>query len=278
MRFVSYALSDKNGVAVRRGPDLIDLGAIDLGTLLRNDPDVLQELGRSAKGAPLNTQHLRYRPPIARPPKIICIGLNYADHATESQMKKPDYPPVFTRFTSTLIGHNEPIIRPKVSTQLDYEGELVAVIGRGGRHIPRARALEHVAGYSLFNDASVRDYQFKSTQWTVGKNFDATGPFGPELVTADELPPGCAGLKIETRLNGTVLQSANTDVMIFPVADLIFYLSEAITLEPGDVIVTGTPSGVGFARQPPIWMKPGDVCEIEVEGIGTLRNPVKDET
>jgi acylpyruvate hydrolase len=277
MRFVSYSAGGRNGLAVRRGSDLIDLGAIELGDVLRKDPGSLQELGRSAKGAPLDARGIRYRPPIARPPKIICIGLNYADHATESQMKKPDYPPMFSRFSTTLIGHNEPIIRPKVSTQLDYEGELVAVIGRGGKHISRERALDHIVGYSLFNEASVRDYQFKSSQWTVGKNFDATGPFGPELVTADELPPGCKGLKIETRLNGQTLQSASTDVMIFPIADLIFYISEAITLEPGDIIVTGTPSGVGFARKPPIWMKPGDICEVEVEGIGILSNPVKDE-
>jgi 2-keto-4-pentenoate hydratase/2-oxohepta-3-ene-1,7-dioic acid hydratase in catechol pathway len=277
MRFVSYSAGGKNGLAVRRGSDLIDLGPIELGDVLRADPASLHELGRSAKGAVIDERSIRYRPPIARPPKIICIGLNYADHATESQMKKPDYPPMFSRFSTTLIGHNEPIIRPKVSTQLDYEGELVAVIGKGGKHISRERAFDHIVGYSLFNEASVRDYQFKSSQWTVGKNFDGTGPFGPELVTADELPAGCKGLKIETRLNGNTLQSANTDVMIFPIADLIFYVSEAITLEPGDIIVTGTPSGVGFARKPPIWMKPGDVCEVEVEGIGVLRNPVKDE-
>ncbi|MEA2939237.1 MAG: hypothetical protein QOC56_2741, partial [Alphaproteobacteria bacterium] len=161
---------------------------------------------------------------------------------------------------------------------LDYEAEMVVIIGKRARHLTVANAYSCIAGYSCFNDGSIRQFQRRTSQWDFGKNFDRTGGFGPWMVTADEVPPGGKGLKIETRLNGTVLQSANTDVMIFPVADLIFYLSEAITLEPGDVIVTGTPSGVGFARQPPIWMKPGDVCEIEVEGIGILRNPVKDET
>jgi 2-keto-4-pentenoate hydratase/2-oxohepta-3-ene-1,7-dioic acid hydratase in catechol pathway len=215
-------------------------------------------------------------PPLSRPSKIVCVGLNYAEHAKEAAMQPQAYPSLFTRFASTLIGHRQLIERPLSSVQLDFEGELVAVIGRGGRHIEKSRALDHVAGWSIFNDVSVRDYQFKTTQWTMGKNFDATGPFGPCLVTADELPPGGKGLRLETRLNGAVVQSASTDDMIFDVATLIALISEAMTLEPGDLLVTGTPSGVGFARTPPLWMKAGDVVEVEIEGIGVLSNPVRD--
>ena len=227
-------------------------------------------------GAEIDLATVELPPPLPAPPKIICMGLNYADHSAESGFEVPDYPTVFGRFASSLIGHRAPIVRPRVSEQLDYEGEFVAVIGRGGRDIPKARALEHVIAYSLFNDASIRDYQFKAPQWTVGKNFDSTGAFGPYLVTADELPPGCQGLGLQTRLNGDVVQSASTNELVFDVATLVSVLSEAFTLEPGDIIVTGTPSGVGLARKPPLWMRPGDVCEVELEGLGILRNPVAD--
>jgi 2-keto-4-pentenoate hydratase/2-oxohepta-3-ene-1,7-dioic acid hydratase in catechol pathway len=216
-------------------------------------------------------------PPLPVPGKIICVGLNYVDHSIESGFVPPDYPTIFTRFASSLVGAGAPIIRPRVSTQLDYEGEMVAVIGTGGRHIPEENALDHVIGYSIFNDASVRDYQKKAPQWTIGKNFDGTGAFGPYLVTADELPRGGKGLHIQTRLNGQLVQDASTNDMVFSVAKLISILSEAITLSPGDVIVSGTPAGVGMARKPPLFMKHGDLCEIEIEGIGVLRNPVQDE-
>lgn len=169
------------------------------------------------------------------------------------------------------------MLRPLVSDQLDYEGEIVAIVGKGGRHISKASALEHIAGYSVFNEGSVRDFQFKAPQWTVGKNFDNTGAFGPYFVTADELPPGCKGLRLRTLLNGQVVQDASTDSMVFDVATLVVTISEAITLEPGDLIVTGTPSGVGLARKPPLFMKPGDVCEVEVEGLGKLINSIADE-
>jgi 2-keto-4-pentenoate hydratase/2-oxohepta-3-ene-1,7-dioic acid hydratase in catechol pathway len=212
------------------------------------------------------------------PQKIICVGLNYVDHAAESPYKNaPTYPVLFNRFNTTLIGHNAPMIRPKVSEQFDYEGELVAVIGKRGRYIPKEKALGFVAGYSVFNDGSIRDYQFKSTQWLMGKNFDATGPLGPDFVTADELPAGAIGLQLKTRLNGQVMQNANTRDMIFDIATLVSTASDAMTLEPGDLIVSGTPAGVGFARKPPVWMKDGDVCEVEIEGVGTLSNPIKDE-
>ena len=189
----------------------------------------------------------------------------------------PIYPAIFLRVPTSLVGAGAPIVRPRVSDQLDFEGELVAVIGRGGRHIPKASALDHVVGYSVFNEASVRDFQLKPAQWTVGKNFDGTGAFGPALTTADELPPGATGLAIRTRLNGQVVQDSTTASLIFDVATLVSTLSEAMTLSPGDIIVTGTPSGVGLARNPPLWMKPGDVCEVEIAGIGLLSNPVVDE-
>jgi len=215
--------------------------------------------------------------PLAAHGKIICVGLNYADHASEASMKAPDYPTLFARFPSSLIAHDEPIVRPRVSDKLDYEGELVAVIGKRGRYIPRTAALSHVCGYSIFNDGSIRDFQLRTPQWTVGKNFDNTGPFGPVFVSADELPPGAHGLKIETRLNGRVMQSATTADLIFDVATLVALISEAMTLEPGDLIITGTPAGVGAARKPPVFMKAGDICEVEIEGIGILRNPIADE-
>lgn len=278
MRYVSYVSGQQQGLAVRDGADLFDLGAIDLGKVLADGPQALAALAAAPRGKRLDQASLRFRPPVARPPKVVCVGLNYIDHAAESPYKDvPSYPAVFPRFASSLIGHGEAIMRPLASPQLDFEGELVAVIGKGGRHISREAALDHVAGYSIFNDGSIRDYQFKSPQWTVGKNFDDTGAFGPDFVTADELPPGGKGLKIETRLNGKVVQSANTNDLVFPLTDLIYYLSEAITLEPGDLIVTGTPAGVGFARKPQLFMKDGDVCEVEIEGLGILRNPVRDE-
>ena len=230
-----------------------------------------------ARAKPVDLDRVTLLPVLSNPGKIICVGLNYADHSAESGFKQPDYPTLFGRFNSSLIAHGAPIVRPKLSEQLDYEGELVAVIGKGGKYITKAQALDHVAGYSIFNDASIRDYQFKSPQWTMGKNFDDTGAFGPALVTADELPPGCLGLKLVTRLNGRVVQSAMIDDMVFDVATQIALVSEAITLSPGDIFVTGTPSGVGLARKPPLWMKHGDICEVEIDQLGILRNPVVDQ-
>ena len=232
---------------------------------------------RLATGEVVDLEKTRLLPPIPAPDKIICIGLNYADHSRESGFEPPAYPTVFARYATSLVAHGAPIVRPNCSDQLDYEGELAVIVGRGGRHIPEAEALDHVGGYSIFNDGSIRDYQFKSPQWTMGKTFDSTGGFGPELVTPDELPAGCKGLRLETRLNGEVVQSASIDDLIFNVARLISILSEAITLAPGDVIVSGTPAGVGLARKPPLWMKPGDVCEVAVERVGRLINPIAQE-
>jgi 2-keto-4-pentenoate hydratase/2-oxohepta-3-ene-1,7-dioic acid hydratase in catechol pathway len=285
MRFIHFRAAERRGLAVAAGGRAY-LGLFaddpnypgDLMDLLRGGEAALKSAVRVLSGGkPVDLTKVEYLPPIASPEKIICIGLNYADHSAESGFKVPDYPTVFGRYSSTFVGHGSPLVRPKVSTELDYEGELVAVIGRGGRHIPLASALDHVAGYSIFNDASVRDYQFKTPQWTIGKNFDGTGAFGPAFVSADELPLGCKGLRLQTRLNGTVLQSASTDDMIFNVASLVSILSEAMTLSVGDIIVTGTPAGIGAFRNPKLFMKPGDVCEIEIEQVGLLRNPIVDE-
>ncbi|MDB5405550.1 MAG: fumarylacetoacetate hydrolase family protein [Rhodospirillales bacterium] len=284
MRFAVIEKGGQRGLAVPDGAgwrgvtsgDKLYPG--DLETLIARGGDALRRAYDALAGAPpLAAGSFKFLPPIGKPPKIICVGLNYADHTKESPYEQPSYPTLFPRFASSLIGHGAAIVRPRVSEQLDYEGEMVAIIGKGGRHIAKDKALDHVAGWSIFNEASIRDYQFKSPQWTVGKNFDATGAFGPSFVSADEVPAGGKGLKLETRLNGVTVQSASTSDMLFDVATQIATISEAITLEPNDVIVTGTPAGVGFARKPPLFMKAGDVCEVEIEGLGILRNPIVDE-
>ena len=246
-------------------PELIAQGA----DLLRAGKDLLPK-------AAIDLDAVRILPPVPGPSKIICVGLNYDDHLAESGLKKPVYPEIFARFATSLIAHGEPILRPPESSTLDYEAELAVVIGRGGRRIGRDHALDHVAGYSLFNDATIREFQLRTPQWTMGKNFDATGAFGPWLVTPDAVPPGASGLRIQGRLNGRVMQDVRTDQLIFSVATLIELISVAMTLEPGDVIITGTPGGVGAARKPPVYMQPGDVFEVEIEGMGVLSNPVWD--
>lgn len=249
-----------------------------LDRLLAQGSDLNAVAKRLLAGAPvIDLDSVTLLPPLQAPGKILCIGLNYADHSAEAGFDAPAYPTVFTRFTSTLVAHKAPLVRPAQSEKFDYEGEMVAVIGRGGRYIQQDRALDHVAAYSIFNDVSVRDYQFKSPQWTMGKNFDHTGAFGPWLVTAESLPKGARGLRLQTRLNGDVVQDAMTDDMIFDVATLVSLISEVMTLEAGDIIVTGTPSGVGMARKPPLYMKAGDRCEVDIEGIGVLSNTVSDE-
>lgn len=285
MRFISVRLNGLAGTGLLH-PDgrgqVLWADAPDypgsLDQLVARGNAALQAAGQALAGAAsvdlAGLDGLTWLPPLQASGKVICIGLNYADHSRESGFEPPKYPAIFSRYAGNLIGHGAAIQRPGVSEQLDFEGELVAVIGQAGRHIPVASALDHVLGYSVFNDGSVRDFQFKSAQWTIGKNFDHTGAFGPALVTADELPAGCKGLRLQTRLNGALVQSASTDDMIFDVATLVSLLSVAHTLLPGDIIVTGTPAGVGLARKPPLWMKPGDVCEVEIEGVGLLRNPV----
>jgi 2-keto-4-pentenoate hydratase/2-oxohepta-3-ene-1,7-dioic acid hydratase in catechol pathway len=220
-------------------------------------------------------QDLTFAPVVPEPGKTICLGLNYFDHAQEGGRKKPEYPWFFLRAKSSLIGHGRPAICPKVSSEFDYEAELAVIIGRDvPRHVRAGEALAYVFGYACFNDISVRDYQKRTPQWTIGKNFDGTGGFGPWVVTADALPPGATGLRIQSYLNGTVMQDANTSEMIFGVAETIALLAQCSTLQAGDVLSMGTPAGVGFARNPPIWLKPGDSIAVEIEHIGVLSNPV----
>ena len=207
------------------------------------------------------------------PPKILCVGRNYAEHAREGGSEPPELPIFFGRFPHSLLAPGEPYVLPKVSPQVDFEGELVAVIGMGGREIPEARALEHVAGYTIFNDISIRDFQRRTSQWMIGKNFDRSGPLGPALVTRDEVPDPQA-LTLTVDVSGERMQEASTGIMIFPVAHLIAYISEALTLEPGDLIATGTPSGVGFARKPPRWLRAGDVVRVSISRLGVLETPI----
>jgi acylpyruvate hydrolase len=285
MRFLTFKSGAARGVGVQTQTGEVRgllagehdyPGSLDI--LVGQGEEALRAAGKTLSAARVfDPGAIEWLPPLLASQKIICIGLNYSAHAAEAGFQMPTYPSVFVRFNSTLIGHRAALLRPRESVQLDYEAELVAVIGRAGRRIGKQAALSHVIGYSVFNDASIRDYQMKTPQWTVGKNFDGTGAFGPHLVTHDEVPSGGSGLRVQTRLNGRVMQDGSTSDLIFDVATLISLLSEACTLQPGDLLVTGTPAGVGFTRKPPVFMKSGDVCEVEVEGVGTLANPVADD-
>lgn len=287
MRLLAF---DKDGVptlAVRRGDEIVDLSVAapdlprDIPGLLALGDGIMERVAAAVldppAGAVLPAEGIRYRPAVWNAPRYLCCGLNYAEHAKEGGREPPEHPSIFTRCAQSLVGHGEPIVKPWISDKFDYEGELAVVIGKPGRHIAMEDALDHVAFYSVLMDGSVRDFQRLGTQWTLGKNFDDSGSLGPDLVTPNELPAGASGLRLVTRLNGTVVQNDTTDTMLFPVADLIHRWSKAMTLLPGDVIATGTPSGVGYARTPPLFMKADDVCEVEIEGIGRLRNPVVDE-
>lgn len=283
MRIIAFI--DRNGqpaLGLRSGGQVANLTAAGLPATLEELlkwPDGLSA-AREAAGRceqPLALADLTLLPPLQNPAKAFAIGLNYVDHAAESNFEPPRHPVLFQRFPTSWVAHGAPLVRPRVSTQFDYEAELVAIIGKAGRYIAKEDALEHVAGYSIFNEGSIRDYQFRSGQWLWGKNFDRSGGFGPEFVSADELPAGARGLQLTCRVNGEVLQSANTDSMIFDVATLVAACSEGMALQPGDMIITGTPCGVGLARKPQVWLKPGDICEVEIEGLGVLRNPVIDE-
>jgi 2-keto-4-pentenoate hydratase/2-oxohepta-3-ene-1,7-dioic acid hydratase in catechol pathway len=279
LRLVHYSLNGEHGIALRNEDTLLPLSQgfpRDLRSILEQGLKRDALAGACANSKALVTSQITFLPPIENPRKIICIGLNYWDHRSEfgSDTRKPEFPEIFVRFPTSVVGHLQALTAPQVSRKFDYEGELAVVIGKRGRHVPRDRALEHVAGYSIFNDGSIRDFQLRTQQWTLGKNFDASGSFGPEFVTEDELPPGGAGLMITTRLDGKVMQRATTDDMIFDIPTLIEIISEAITLEPGDVIATGTPGGVGMARTPPVFMLPGNVVEVSIERVGILRNPI----
>ena len=282
MKLATCVLNDKQRVGALTEQGLVPFAAgpaSDVADLIRLGADGVRLRDMLVATMPaIDPASVTFLPPILTPPKIICVGLNYADHTKESKYEQPDYPTLFLRVATSLIDDGAVLERPLCSDSLDFEGELAVVLGSGGRHIARDRALDCVFGYSVFNDGSVREYQFKSPQWTVGKNFDRTGAFGPYVVTADELPTGAKGLLLQTRLNGEVVQSANTDDMIYDVASLISIISEAITLQTGDVIVAGTPSGIGWAREPKLLMHHGDVVEVSIEKVGVLTNPIRDES
>lgn len=236
---------------------------------------VAKACAKPKAGATVSEKSAKYLTPIPSPGKILCIGLNYRKHAEETGSPIPTYPVVFTRFNNTLVPHNGKMLSTSHSDQYDWEAELAVIIAKKCRNVAKSKALQVIGGYACFNDGSIRDWQRKSGgQFTLGKNFDATGGFGPDIVTPDELPKGGAPLRIMTRVNGVTMQDSSTDDLIFDVPTLIHELSKVMTLEPGDVIITGTPSGVAMARKPPNWLKPGDVCEIEIEKIGVLRNPI----
>jgi 2-keto-4-pentenoate hydratase/2-oxohepta-3-ene-1,7-dioic acid hydratase in catechol pathway len=290
MKIVGFERGNALHLGIIEDDQVIDLQAVDpkvpsdLGAWLRDNDGDLKPLTALAQKAPaaarLPLEGLKYTLPVTRPGKILCLGLNYMDHVKEGRYADnvPKWPSLFFRVLSSLVAHQAPLIRPQASEQFDYEAEMVAVVGKKARHLTLDNALSCIAGYSVSNEGSVREFQRHTTQWTMGKNFDRSGSFGPWMVSADELPAGGKGLKIMTRLNGRTLQSDNTDNMMFPLAETLVYVTKGMTLEPGDIILTGAPSGVGHAQKPnPIWMRAGDVCEIEVEGIGVLRNPIQDE-
>ena len=290
MKIVGFESGNASRLGVVEGDQVIDLQAADssasadLGEWLRRGNGDLSALRDLAKKAPATARRplagLKYTLPVTKPGKIICLGLNYLDHVKEGPQKDniPKFQSIFFRMASSLVPNGQPLLRPKKSIQFDYEGELVAIIGKRAKHLTLENATDCVAGYTCGNEGSIREYQRHTTQWGMGKNFDQTGSIGPWMVTADELPKGGKGLKIETRLNGNTMQSSNTDLFMFPVAESLVYLTEGITLEPGDILFTGTPSGVGHARKPePVWMKAGDTAEVEIQGIGVLRNSIEDE-
>ena len=286
MRLCTIMSGGKAAVGVKMGDGKI----VDLSKQMPRGPKSVVEILAGGKkvqaavakacakpkaGATVSERSAKYLTPIPNPGKILCIGLNYRKHAEETGSPIPQYPVVFTRFNNTLVPHNGKMLATTHSEQFDWEAELAVVIGKKCRNVPKEKALTVIAGYACFNDGSIRDWQRKSGgQFTLGKGFDGTGGFGPDIVTSDELPKGGAPLRIMTRVNGEVMQDSNTDDLIFDVPTLVHELTKVMTLEPGDIIITGTPSGVAMARKPQNWLKPGDVCEVEIEKIGVLRNVI----
>jgi 2-keto-4-pentenoate hydratase/2-oxohepta-3-ene-1,7-dioic acid hydratase in catechol pathway len=277
MKFLSFRAGGTARYGVADANNVIDLSSRlrypDLKALIAADG--FAEAARAAKGAlaDFTLAQITFDPVITDPGKIVCVGLNYHEHLNETGLAKHAYPSIFSRWADTQVGHLRPLIRPRNSDNFDYECELAVIIARSGRHIAEADALNHVAGYSCYNDASVRDFQRHSSQWTAGKNFPGTGAFGPFMVTTDEVGE-LKGKKIQTRVNGNRMQSSTLDMMIFSVPQLIAYISSFAPLSPGDVIVTGTPGGVAWVRIPPPWMKPGDTVEVEIDGVGLLKNTI----
>jgi len=283
MQFVTFERNGSAEPGVIRGSSVIGLKGAGFPTLLAvleggftARRQVENWLAKPPADAVVPLASARLLAPIPRPPKIICVGLNYRDHAIESKMEIPKVPTIFAKFSTAVIGPGAPIVLPKNSAKPDYEAELAFVIGKGGRHISKERWQEHVFGYTNLNDVSARDYQMATTQWMMGKTFDTFAPFGPAIVSADEIADPHA-LDIQMIINGEVLQSSNTSQLIFRIPELVEYLSSVFTLEPGDIVSTGTPSGVGFSRTPPRWLRPGDECVVKISGLGELRNPVRAE-
>jgi 2-keto-4-pentenoate hydratase/2-oxohepta-3-ene-1,7-dioic acid hydratase in catechol pathway len=281
MKLVSF---EREGVA-RFGKLTADQHVLDLTERLSgvNSVQAVLENGRLAdlaaigdEGQQYHFEELSFLPVVQNPSKIICVGINYVAHAEEAGRKVGEHPVIFQRYADTLIGHGEPLLRPKVSDQFDFEGELAVVIGKGGSHIDAANAMEHVAGYCCFNDASLRDWQFHTHQYGMGKNFRSTGALGPYLVTADEIPD-YRKLELRSFLNGEQMQVGKLDQLAFDIPHIIAYVSQALAWRPGDVIATGTPSGVGFKREPPVFLRAGDQFEVRIPGVGSLVNPVADE-
>ncbi len=282
MRIVTYATPQGARVAAVRAEGIVDLNREDseipscVKELLGQGKEALHRAEKAAqRGKPIPLDQVRLLPPVPTPEKVICVGLNYVDHAKEGGSPIPQEPVVFCKFPTAVRADGDDIVLPPSSTEVDYEAELVVVIGLGGRHIPREQALNHVAGYCCGNDISARDWQLRKPggQWLLGKTFDSFAPIGPVLVTSDEVSrPG--NLQIQLRLNGQTMQNSNTSQLIFPVEELIAYVSNVCTLKPGDILFTGTPAGVGCTRKPPVFLKPGDLMEVEIEQLGILRNTV----
>lgn len=284
MKFLSFRRNGAEGICTLTNDTVVDLTAatqcINLGAALRkHGAQGLLDIARQCQGPTFALAEVEaFRPAVADPARILCVGLNYEEHRVEAGRNRTAHPTIFLRLPSSQTGHECPIEVPaELPEGLDYEGEIAIVIGLGGRRIPAAQAWSHVFGYSPYNDASARAWQAHSTQWTAGKNFPHTGAFGPWITSADELGDNPL-LTLTTRLNGEVMQHADTSMMLFPIPELVAYASTFTALEPGDVIVTGTPGGVGFKRNPPVLMRDGDVVEVEVGGVGTLRNSVREES
>jgi 2-keto-4-pentenoate hydratase/2-oxohepta-3-ene-1,7-dioic acid hydratase in catechol pathway len=280
MKLATFTRSDRTRVGVVVGDGIVDLAAAapDLPTemtaLVAGGPDTVATAARAVEGAPtLPLADVHLESPVLRPPKILAIGLNYADHVAETGMETPKLPLVFNKQSTSVVGPGDPFHMPRVSTALDYEGELGVVIGRRCRHVPKERAAEVIAGYTVVNDVSVRDWQLRTPTWTMGKSFDTHCPMGPWIVTSDELPDPHS-LELKTWVNGELRQSSNTKHLIFDCFALVEHLSTAFTLEPGDVIVTGTPGGVGIGQKPPRLLQVGDVVKIAVDGVGEIENAV----
>jgi 2-keto-4-pentenoate hydratase/2-oxohepta-3-ene-1,7-dioic acid hydratase in catechol pathway len=282
MKVVTFERSGTRSYGILENDHILDVGSrlasryADLRSVLA--AGALQELrlGRTQGVPTLRVDEVKFEPVIPNPEKILCVGLNYISHRTETKRPETKFPSIFTRFADTQVGHETPVLRPSFSTAFDYEGELAVVIGRGGRYISEQDVSAHIAGYSCYNDVSVRDWQRHTAQWTPGKNFPNTGAFGPSLVTPDEIPD-LGALTLTTRLNGKVMQEAPISDLIFSVPVIVSYISKFTPLYPGDVIATGTPGGVGDRRDPPVYMKDGDIVEVEIDRIGILRNVVRSD-